>query len=95
MPDESPKVKEKLDRIQETAEELEEMDFEQFSIYSDISNIKHRAKDLKKKIFTPEKPETCDGFITDCENKPSKYYDLKDKWLCIGCWNEMAEHYGS
>lgn len=88
-------MKEKLDQIEETAEELEEMDFEDFSLYSDFSNIKYRAKDLKKKIFTPEKPDTCDGFIGDCDRKPSKYYDLKDLWLCVSCYNEMADHYGS
>jgi len=93
MADES--AKEKLDQIEEIAEELEEMDFEKFSVYSDFSNIKHRVKDAKKKIFTPEKPDTCSGFIGDCENKPMKYHDLHDKWYCLRCWNEKKRHYSA
>lgn len=87
-------VKERLDRIQEFFEELNEAEWEYFSTYVSISQGINTVKDVKKVYFTPEKPDTCEGFIGDCNNKPSKYYDLKDSWYCIRCYNEMARHYG-
>ena len=86
-------LKERLDSLEESLEALNDSDFENFSTYTSISNAIHIVHDLKKTLFTPTKPETCDGFIDGCDRKPSKYYGLKKKWLCVKCWNEHVAHY--
>ena len=84
-----------IDFWKEGIRELQADDYDDPKIKHELGQAIAHLKKAQKLFNRPEPPETCDGFIGDCDRSPSKYYDLKDSWYCIGCFNEMADHYSS